>query len=236
MLMDSLRCSLICSHCKELFEEPKALPCGHVFCFRCVNQFNPAICPKCSAPFKIPLPDAEQISAILNVYKTQANSLEINTDISLKDNQSSESNTHEKNIHDSSSWSSSSPSNAISLNSYCSKHRNQAIESFCIECLEKVCNEYIQKDHYSKGHRCVQLRVVKSELQGLLHGYRKKLSNYKNETYMKLYSKTTEPDEIIYQEAMENVVNTINEIIQNFSDLSESSVSQVAKIQNLQHK
>uniref|UniRef100_A0A6B2LKS1 RING-type domain-containing protein n=1 Tax=Arcella intermedia TaxID=1963864 RepID=A0A6B2LKS1_9EUKA len=42
--------SLECPICLDLFKDPRMLPCGHTFCFKCVQPIQPLSCPLCRAP------------------------------------------------------------------------------------------------------------------------------------------------------------------------------------------
>ncbi len=67
-MLSDLRETLECPGCAELFEEPKALPCGHVLCTKCTLFGKSNRCTVCSKEFALPLPDAHHIKKILDRY------------------------------------------------------------------------------------------------------------------------------------------------------------------------
>jgi len=55
-----------CSICTEVYTDPRVLPCGHVFCFKCIEawsnekrQQRHLACPLCRTEFSLPLPSIE---------------------------------------------------------------------------------------------------------------------------------------------------------------------------------
>jgi len=55
-----------CSICTEVYTDPRVLPCGHVFCFKCIEawsnqklQQRNLACPLCRTEFSLPLPSIE---------------------------------------------------------------------------------------------------------------------------------------------------------------------------------
>eukprot|EP00741_Cyanophora_paradoxa_P020413 tig00021254_g19704.t1 len=52
---DALRALLECPLCKDRFENPHSLPCGHQFCSRCIKpqlEARAPVCPECSTPIE----------------------------------------------------------------------------------------------------------------------------------------------------------------------------------------
>ena len=46
---------LECSVCYHVFEDPRVLPCGHTFCFKCISSATEQQCPACRAEWSHPL-------------------------------------------------------------------------------------------------------------------------------------------------------------------------------------
>ena len=42
-----------CSVCKEMYTDPRLLPCGHTFCRRCIDGLSKPACPVCRKQFTL---------------------------------------------------------------------------------------------------------------------------------------------------------------------------------------
>merc|ERR1712002_489027 len=53
---EGLALELTCPICLELFSEPVSLPCGHIYCFACVQTMGEGLdqhsCPECQTEYK----------------------------------------------------------------------------------------------------------------------------------------------------------------------------------------
>jgi len=108
----------VCTICLEMFDNPKALPCLHGFCLKCLQRYfkdnspgNEVPCPLCRTKFKIP---SDGLRALRHHFFIQH----------LVDARNAASKEQE----------------LIQLRaSYCDKHKDKQVELYCYDCDENIC-------------------------------------------------------------------------------------------------
>ena len=126
---DRLKAEISCPLCLEIFKEPKALPCQHVYCKApcleglALRSGNGTInCPECRTVAQVPgndldnLPTALHISRLEEVYKSMQLSAQ--------------------------------PSPTL-----CNKHKSQSLDLYCETCQKLVCRDCILADCLHKEHK-----------------------------------------------------------------------------------
>ena len=126
---DTLKAEISCPLCLEIFKEPKALPCQHVYCKApcleglALQSGNGTIsCPECRTVAQVPgnnldnLPTALHISRLEELYKSMRFSAK-------------PSPTH------------------------CNKHKSQSLDLYCETCQKLVCRDCILVDCLHKEHK-----------------------------------------------------------------------------------
>ena len=51
----AINTNLECGVCFQVYEDPRGLPCGHTFCFKCISKVTNQLCPTCRAEWSHPL-------------------------------------------------------------------------------------------------------------------------------------------------------------------------------------
>ncbi|XP_069014173.1 E3 ubiquitin-protein ligase TRIM39 [Embiotoca jacksoni] len=82
---EALALELTCPICLELFSEPASLPCGHIFCFACLQTMGEGLdqhsCPECQAEYKgtEALVKSFKMHSIVETYKATAGKMTANS-------------------------------------------------------------------------------------------------------------------------------------------------------------
>jgi len=105
-----------CPICKEMFDNPKSLPCLHAFCLKCIQNLyrkkspgDRATCPLCREEFQIPRDGVEHLKHHFMVQQ-------------LLDKEKERQG------------------------SCCEKHNDKEVELYCHECKENICVKcYVEK-------------------------------------------------------------------------------------------
>ncbi|KAM4588485.1 E3 ubiquitin-protein ligase TRIM21 [Odontesthes bonariensis] len=85
---EALALELTCPICLQLFSEPVALPCGHIYCFACLRTMGEGLdkysCPECQAEYQgnIALVKSFKMCSIVETYKATAGNISPSADTS----------------------------------------------------------------------------------------------------------------------------------------------------------
>ena len=140
--LQKLQDHLTCPLCLELFENPKILPCHHVFCGACLQplvdkartQRGAFLCPECRSENEVSgeaLKSAFSINALKDVF------------VKLQ-RERSDSVIHKQIVP---SYAEDRPTNEM-----CSRHRFQSLDLYCQDCKAFVCRDCILADQQHAGH------------------------------------------------------------------------------------
>jgi len=126
-----------CTICLDVFDNPKALPCLHAFCLKCLQGFfngkrpgNKVRCPLCRNEFQIPF---DGLSGLPHNFIIQR----------LIDDR----NAAKKELQASS----------------CDKHRDKQVELYCHQCNENICVLCFAAKH--RNHETGEIPEVAEELR-----------------------------------------------------------------------
>ena len=127
--LDKLKGEISCPLCLETFEDPRVLPCRHVYCkapclegLAARSENGTISCPECRTVAQVPdvnnLPTAFHINRLKEVYKE---------------------------MEDSSKQADKLP--------YCRKHNNQPLALYCETCEELTCRDCVLADQQHTDHK-----------------------------------------------------------------------------------
>lgn len=127
--LEKLKGEISCPLCLETFEDPRVLPCRHVYCkapclegLAARSENGTISCPECRTVIQVPdvnnLPTAFHINRLKEVYKE---------------------------MEDSSEQADKLP--------YCRKHHNQSLALYCETCEELTCRDCVLADQQHTGHK-----------------------------------------------------------------------------------
>ena len=126
----------ICPVCKEMYDNPKSLPCLHAFCLRCLQQVcrgkvpeDEASCPVCRREFQIP---QDGVGGLQHHFLVQQ----------LVDKE-------QERIR--------------SQGSYCDKHSSREVEVYCYECKQNICLKCLIVEH--RNHNTGEIPVVADQFR-----------------------------------------------------------------------
>ncbi|XP_024863126.1 E3 ubiquitin-protein ligase TRIM39 isoform X2 [Kryptolebias marmoratus] len=83
---EALALELTCPICLQLFSEPASLPCGHIYCFGCLQTLGEGLdqhsCPECQAEYQgaADLVRSSKMHSIMETYKATAGKASSSTD------------------------------------------------------------------------------------------------------------------------------------------------------------
>ena len=121
LILKTLKEELTCPLCLDIFEDPKRLPCEHIFCRQCLHSLalrsisGSIICPECHR--NIPVPNHD-----VSIFSTPH---QINR---LKE-------TYEKNLKI------IETEQATPLPATCEVHKSQPLALYCETCESLVCRD-----------------------------------------------------------------------------------------------
>ena len=132
--LERFREEITCPLCLEIFEEPKILPCQHIYCkVPCLEGLvrhspNPGTvtCPECRSVVQIPgnnvdnFPTAFQINRLKEVHETMAGTL--------------------------------SAIDSSDEMYQCSRHQSQSLDLYCESCQQLICRDCIVADRKHVDH------------------------------------------------------------------------------------
>ena len=132
--LDRFRDEITCPLCLDIFEEPKILPCQHIYCkapcleglARCSPNPGTITCPGCRSVTQIPgnnldnLPTAFHINRLKEVHETMAGTL--------------------------------SAVDSSDGMCQCSRHQSQSLDLYCESCQQLVCRDCIVADRKHVDH------------------------------------------------------------------------------------
>ena len=130
--LDKLKGEISCPLCLEIFEDPRMLPCRHVYCKSpcleglALRSMNGTIsCPECRTVVQVPdvnnLPTAFHINRLKEVYQE----MEKDQDMSKQ----------------------------VYRPPCCRKHDNQPLALYCETCEELTCRDCVLADHQHTDHK-----------------------------------------------------------------------------------
>ena len=138
-MLKSLEKEVQCPLCMEVLQEPKRLPCEHVFCVHCLDKLllrstdGALICPVCRNRIPLQDRDSKQFSTSLVVVRLIDMYRE-----SLKE-QCTPKASDEPSIG-------------------CSLHASQSLDLYCETCRKTVCRDCVITSCYKNSHECGYVR------------------------------------------------------------------------------
>jgi len=125
-----------CVICLDTFDNSRALPCLHAFCFKCLDEAfghkvtgNTASCPECRRDFRIPLGG---VGGLPHHFIVQQ--LVDNERVRLR-----------------------------KQGNYCDKHKNMEIQLYCYDCNENICTKCSAAGH--SDHKTGEMAAVVDEFK-----------------------------------------------------------------------
>lgn len=152
-MAEKLEDEITCSLCLLVYQEPRKLPCDHVYCTGCIQELakfkkdNSIECPECRKIFQIPksqvseLPVAFHINRLKDVYNDVTKSLR---HASIK------------------SHNTEAPTNN------CTEHKGQTIAMFCETCSELICRDCVLNSKKHEGHQTGFIEQIAEKVRGEL--------------------------------------------------------------------
>ena len=233
-ILKTLKEELTCPLCLDIFEDPKRLPCEHVFCRQCLHSLalrsisGSISCPECRRD--IPVPNFD-----VSIFPTPH---QINR---LKE-------TYEKNLD----TDHTAPQPAI-----CKVHKSQTLELYCETCESLVCprcvissctkknHEYGYIDDMVEKYQAVlgrELKPIKTLYQQLssalevISTAERELKNKRKEKLRRMETTFDALSEILTQErryCKEVIENSFQEQNRNYSSKKSEIQDEVSKLSSL---
>ena len=173
---------LECTICLDTYEDPRILPCGHTFCFRCIQANIHRICALCNRPWSLPisglqgLPKNYVLDSFISSLPSVTNSTIQTSSIS---DDCSKNNAKESDP--------TIDGNAIggqSKSLECLEHSGEEVIMFCIHCQQCICQTCISTSHVNHSSISLQeadqhltdyIKKSADALEKLASRYRKKM-------------------------------------------------------------
>jgi len=148
---------LVCALCKQLYSQPKLLPCLHTYCTACLWNFTPSSsltisCPDCGHTSILP---PEGISGLQsNTFLASLMTMINGEDVAGQKDEFEETDI----LTNSSGHSSISTEHGEQDIISCSKHNGQQLRFYCLHCETAVCSSCTDIEH--RDHQTVGLDIA----------------------------------------------------------------------------
>ncbi len=155
-MAEKLEDEITCSLCLAIYQEPRKLPCDHVYCTGCIQSLaqlkkdNSIECPQCRKLFQVPnsqvseFPVAFHMNRLKDVYNDVAKTLR-HASITSQNKEASANN--------------------------CSEHRGQPIAMFCETCSELICRDCVLNSKKHEGHQTGFIEQIAERVRGELDNF-----------------------------------------------------------------
>ncbi len=168
--LDKLEGEITCSLCLFVFQEPRKLPCDHVYCTACLVRLasfrkNSTIeCPQCRKTFQVQKGQVTDFQVAFHINRLK----DVYNELSITFRHASIS------------------SDAEALPNACKEHKTQPIAMYCETCSELICRDCVLDGTKHKDHQTGFIGQIAERFRGELNELAEPLKEMEQKTTVAL--------------------------------------------------
>ena len=227
--VEKIKREITCALCLDILEQPRILPCYHVYCKCCLGSIalksggGTIPCPECRHVVQLPgnnvanLPTAFHIHRLKEIYFSMDPEKKptINDQHEETDSATARDETEQKSVP-------------------CPKHRSQTLDLYCKTCKKLVCRDCIIFDQFHAEHDYTRVENAATEYKESLISDLEPLQYFQAEISLAIQKSTAVKEEIVTQqernvEAVTKAFDDLTAVVQEQKTVLLSELHQATK-------
>ena len=224
---EKIKQEITCALCLDILEQPRILPCHHVYCKDCLeglalqNGGWTIPCPECRHVVQLPgnnvanLPTAFHINRLKEIYFSMDLETKPTTNDQHEETDGAGDEIEQKSVP-------------------CPKHRSQTLDLYCKTCKKLVCRDCIIFDRFHAEHNYTRVENAATEYKESLIRDLEPLQNFQAEISLAIQKSTAVKEEIVSQqernvEAVTKAFDDLTAVVQEQKTVLLSELHQATK-------